>query len=276
MAQFPCLPIWTDAWVADTKHLSLAEEGAYFRLAVEMWRTPGCRVPNDDAWLARHLHVTADELRNIIRPVIAEFCQSDGNFITQKRLKREFVDRFEFGGRMSALAKRRHRKTNGASNRRTAADALPPSLNLNTKDLSYFGESQCDIPSTTSTTKAPTTEHHPEPATQDHPQAKTTSPSPPITDDQPAHSKNTTVDNPDPSPPTRSPTPHPPPTNSEPRSSVSQQPPETLAEINQRMGWSQPHYPSNLTDDEKRNIAIDPKFWTPAQIHKQRNQSSGR
>jgi uncharacterized protein YdaU (DUF1376 family) len=242
MAQFPCLPIWTDALLADTGHLSDAEFGRYVRMLILMWRTPGCRVPNDDAWLTRHLPHTATI--EDIRATIAEYCQTDGNFITQKRLKREFVDRFEFGGRMSALAKRRHRKTNGASSGRTAADALPPSLNLNTKDLSYFGESQCATPSTTSTTRAPTTGHHPEPATRDHPQAKTTSPSPPPTDDQPAHSKNPTADN--------------------------------LAEINQRMGWTRPHYPTDLTDDEKRNIAIDPKFWTPAQIHKQRNQSSGR
>ena len=50
MAQFPGLLLWTDAWVADTKHLSRLERGTYLDLLVLMWRTPGCRVPNDDEW----------------------------------------------------------------------------------------------------------------------------------------------------------------------------------------------------------------------------------
>jgi hypothetical protein len=61
-----------------------------------------------------------------------------------------------------------------------------------------------------------------------------------------------------------------PPANRDPDPPMTDANREALAQLNR------PHYPSNLTDDEKRNIAIDPKFWTPTQIHKQRNQSSGR
>lgn len=124
MAQFPCLPLWTDALLADTSHLSDAEFGRYMRMLILIWRTPGCRVPNDDAWLTRHLPRTPTI--EDIRATVFEYCQTDGNFITQKRLKREFVDRFEFGGRMSALAKRRKNKTNGASSSCSTADAVPP------------------------------------------------------------------------------------------------------------------------------------------------------
>jgi uncharacterized protein YdaU (DUF1376 family) len=269
MAQFPCLPLWTDALLADTGHLSDAEFGRYMRMLILIWRTPGCRVPNDDAWLTRHLPHTATI--EDIRATVSEYCQTDGNFITQKRLKREFVDRFEFGGRMSALAKRRKNKTNGGSSSRSTAEAVPPKPSPSTHKPSFFGESQW---TTTST------DHHPEFATQDHPQAKTTTPSPSPTADQPDHSKNTTADNPDPSTSNPPASPHQHPTSSKPHSNASQRPPETLAEINQRMGWSPPHaqlhYPTDLSDDEKRLIAIEPKTWTPAQILALRNQSSGR
>ena len=85
MAQFPCLPMWTDAWVADTKHLTRTERGTYFDLLVLMWRTPGCKVPNDNDWLAKHLGMTLAEVTAELRPIINEFCRTDGNWVYQKR-----------------------------------------------------------------------------------------------------------------------------------------------------------------------------------------------
>jgi uncharacterized protein YdaU (DUF1376 family) len=110
MAQFPGLTIWTDAWVADTDHLTCEEEGIYFRLVRVMWRAPGCRVPNDDQWLAKHMRMTLSEVTGKVRPIVTQFCQTDGNWIFQKRLKREFVRRFEFSAAQSVRAKSRWRK----------------------------------------------------------------------------------------------------------------------------------------------------------------------
>lgn len=89
MADFPALPLWTDAWVADTKHLSRVERGTYLDLLVLIWRSPGCRVPNDNVWLGKHLAMTVKEVVGELRQIITEFCQSDGNWITQKRLTKE-------------------------------------------------------------------------------------------------------------------------------------------------------------------------------------------
>lgn len=86
MADFPSLPLFTDAWIADTKHLTRLERGTYHDLLVLMWRTPGCRVPNDNAWLARRLSMTLVEVETELRPIIREFCRTDGNWISQKRL----------------------------------------------------------------------------------------------------------------------------------------------------------------------------------------------
>jgi hypothetical protein len=42
MAEFPALPLWTDAYLGDTRHLSQSEHGAYLLLLITAWRTPNC------------------------------------------------------------------------------------------------------------------------------------------------------------------------------------------------------------------------------------------
>ena len=106
MAKFPALPLWTDAWVADTHHLRVCERGLYIDLLILMWRSPKCRVPNDEIWLAKHLGVPAKDFK----PLIKEFCQCDGNHITQKRLLREFFYLRKRRAQQSARAKVRWRK----------------------------------------------------------------------------------------------------------------------------------------------------------------------
>ena len=93
MAKYPGLMLWTDAWIADTHHLTVELRGAYMDLLVLMWRTPGCRVPNDDHWLAHHLGYTADQVTNLVRPIITEFgtLVAGSDYVTQKRLQREFA-----------------------------------------------------------------------------------------------------------------------------------------------------------------------------------------
>ena len=89
MPDLPSLPLWVDAYIADTDHLSDAEHGRYLCLLMLMWRLPGCRIPNDDEWIARRFRRSVEAVKSELRPIIAEFCQSDGNWITQKRLMKE-------------------------------------------------------------------------------------------------------------------------------------------------------------------------------------------
>jgi uncharacterized protein YdaU (DUF1376 family) len=122
MAQFPCLPLWTDAWKADTDHLTRFERGTYLDLLVLMWRTPSCRVPNDNAWLAKHLRLTSREIVEEVRPIIGEFCRTDGNWITQKRLLKEYERSAGYRQRLSDLRKRRKSKQNDANTTRSTSD----------------------------------------------------------------------------------------------------------------------------------------------------------
>lgn len=89
MAEFPALPLWTDAYLADCSHLSDAEHGRYLLLLITIWRAPQCRIPNDDTWLARKFGRDLFGVQSEIRPLIREFCDCTGNWITQKRLEKE-------------------------------------------------------------------------------------------------------------------------------------------------------------------------------------------
>ena len=89
MAEFPALPLWTDAYLAECAHLTDEEHGRYLLLLIAMWRSAECRLPNDDEWLARRFRRAAEDIRAQFRPLIREFCQTTGNWITQKRLTRE-------------------------------------------------------------------------------------------------------------------------------------------------------------------------------------------
>jgi uncharacterized protein YdaU (DUF1376 family) len=138
MAQFPGLMLWTDAWVADTHHLSRDVRGAYMDLLIKMWRTPGCRVPNDDAWLARQLCMTVDEVVEILRPIIKEFCQTDGNWVFQKRLQREFVRAFQ------TQVGRRDRAKYGWKKRKRSAHAMHPDQNRKRESLQYRAREEAE------------------------------------------------------------------------------------------------------------------------------------
>jgi len=72
MAEFPSMPFFTDAYLADTKHLTVEEHGAYILLLICMWRSPGCKLPDDDKRLARMVGVTPAKWRKL-RAAISEF-----------------------------------------------------------------------------------------------------------------------------------------------------------------------------------------------------------
>lgn len=77
MAQFPALPLFTDAYLADTRHLSAEQHGAYLLLLMEAWRRPTCSLPDDDEMLAR-LACMNTERWAFNRDIVMAFWTFDG------------------------------------------------------------------------------------------------------------------------------------------------------------------------------------------------------
>lgn len=85
MAEFPALPIFTDAFIADTLHLNATQTGAYLMLLMVAWRTRDCALPNDDDQLARFARMDRRQwLSN--KDVILSFWDLIDGVLTQKRL----------------------------------------------------------------------------------------------------------------------------------------------------------------------------------------------
>lgn len=88
MAEFPALPFWIDAYLADCSHLSDAEHGRYLMMLFHMWRMPGVKFPNDDAWLARKFGRSLEVFVSEWKPLMQEFMHTDGNWYMQKRMQK--------------------------------------------------------------------------------------------------------------------------------------------------------------------------------------------
>ncbi len=89
MTKFPHLPLFVESYTSDAGHLTFEEHGMYLSLMMLMWKTPGCRIPNDMDWIRRRLRATEDEMITIDL-IIDEFMHRTGNWITQKRLQKEY------------------------------------------------------------------------------------------------------------------------------------------------------------------------------------------
>ncbi len=94
MAQFPAMPLWTDAFISDTVGLTAEETGGYLMLLMCAWRRPDCDLPDDDVLLQRWSRIDARRWPKVRDRIMAFWTLSEGRW-TQKRLLREheFVSR---------------------------------------------------------------------------------------------------------------------------------------------------------------------------------------
>lgn len=127
MAELPFLPLATDAYLADTTHLSTEEHGAYLLLLMAAWRSIECRLPDDDTYLARVCRCTP-RVWSRIRPIMAPFWTIADGWWSQKRLSKErgFVE--EVRAKRRAAANVRHRKTLDGRVINFSADDAPKPL----------------------------------------------------------------------------------------------------------------------------------------------------
>jgi len=120
MAEFPALPLFTDAYLGDTTHLSTFEHGAYLLLLIVSWRAPGAALPDDDALLARYTRMTRDKWRKT-RPILEPFFNIQDGFWHQARLQDELQhlqsrrEQQSEAGKASAAAKSLKRTNRGST-----------------------------------------------------------------------------------------------------------------------------------------------------------------
>jgi uncharacterized protein YdaU (DUF1376 family) len=88
MADFPALPLWTDAFLADTTHLDATETGAYMLLLMTAWRRPNNDLPDDDVQLRRFARTPPVKWRKI-KPRVMIFWELKNGVWRQKRLDKE-------------------------------------------------------------------------------------------------------------------------------------------------------------------------------------------
>lgn len=84
MAELPALPLFTDAMLADTGHMSAEAFGAYVRILLVMWRHGG-RLADDDRELARIAGMTLSRWRHV-GDVVRRCLTAAGGQVSQKRL----------------------------------------------------------------------------------------------------------------------------------------------------------------------------------------------
>lgn len=128
MAEYPAIPLWTDAYIADTAHLTNEEHGVYLRLLMFAWRSPGCCLPDNDKRLALMVGVSAYKWQSLRATMQQFFTIKDGTW-TQKRLQRErdFLERQSEKNRAAAEARWKPKalKTKDAANADASLGDMP-------------------------------------------------------------------------------------------------------------------------------------------------------
>lgn len=140
MAEFPALPLWTDAYLGDTTHLTTIEHGAYLLLLMTAWRTRDCALPDDDRLLARYTRLNAKQWARM-RPILEPFFVSENGQWRQRRLTdeaqavRQRKEAAAANGRASALKRQgrhsteREQSVNGSGAKRQRESNLTSTNN---------------------------------------------------------------------------------------------------------------------------------------------------
>jgi uncharacterized protein YdaU (DUF1376 family) len=90
MAEFPFMPVKTQALIGDTRHMSAEEFGAYCRLLFTMWLHGG-RLTNDPLELARIAGVTQRRWAVLADRVMKPMTVTSET-VSQKRLSDTYLD----------------------------------------------------------------------------------------------------------------------------------------------------------------------------------------
>lgn len=106
------MPWFADAYLADTRHLTLEEHGAYRLLLDIAWRTAGNTIPDNDKRIAQMLGITAGRWAKL-KPAVMGFWELVDGGWKQKKLTKVFRN-----------ARERREKCSDAANQRWQPKSL--------------------------------------------------------------------------------------------------------------------------------------------------------
>lgn len=135
MSSLNMMPLYTDAYLADTTHLTIEEHGAYLKLLIVMWRNGGW-LPDDDGIVARYLGVTSARWKKL-KSVVGTFFSYDNDRFTQKKLQEIFADKTKLSEENRENGKRGGKAKSQNYNKTTLANATVSLENNSSEALPY-------------------------------------------------------------------------------------------------------------------------------------------
>lgn len=126
MSKAPIMPFYTDAYLADTHHLSTEAHGAYLLLLLSTWRSNGKPPRDDDKLLCSITKVPPKRWKTRIRPEIEGFFSIKDGFWRQKRLESTWNQVMEKSQKAREAALIRHNRPK--NHQTTSAKASPGQL----------------------------------------------------------------------------------------------------------------------------------------------------
>lgn len=134
MSVFPTMPLLTDAFIADTAHLTAEETGALMMLMMCAWRRPECDLPDDDTLLQRWSRTDARRWSKVRDRVMSFWTRTDGRWTHEQLLReRDFVNHKRRSQSANAKAKWSKIKETGdatAEPKASQVDAPTPTPNI--------------------------------------------------------------------------------------------------------------------------------------------------
>lgn len=131
MADFPAMPLWTDAIIGDTTHLTTFEFGVYMKLLIAGWRTRRCCLPRSKKLLARYSGISMtqwDRIEDVILPFFHLRYRHGEHVLFQKKQRkvRSQVLKISRSQKKRRLSKSLKYKAAGATGVRPQTDQPKP------------------------------------------------------------------------------------------------------------------------------------------------------
>lgn len=142
MAEYPAMPLFTDAYLADTRHLNAAQHGAYLLMLMTAWRMPDCCLPKDDEFLARICGMDKRTWKANKDVILSFWEETSEAKLFQKRLKdeRNYVEdkrnKNVAAGKASALKRKKRHSTGVTTKPQPKPNQPTPTPILSSEDKS--------------------------------------------------------------------------------------------------------------------------------------------